>query len=98
VTDRGSQGAQRRGQARTTTVRASSSRRPRPGRPTVADSATAPRQAGDLDEPEHRFAFDDMGPGWRDEVLPRLAEVVEGRVRRSPPGACPRTATAPARS
>ena len=30
----------------------------------------------DLDDPQHRFAFDNMGPGWRDEVLPRLAEVV----------------------
>ena len=30
----------------------------------------------DLDNPQHRFAFDNMGPGWRDEVLPRLAEVV----------------------
>lgn len=27
----------------------------------------------DLDNPQHRFAFDSMGPGWRDEVLPRLA-------------------------
>lgn len=35
----------------------------------------------DLDRPEHRFAFDNMGPGWRDEVLPRLAEVVEEQVR-----------------
>lgn len=31
----------------------------------------------DLDNPQHRFAFDNMGPGWRDEVLPRLAGVVE---------------------
>jgi uncharacterized protein YndB with AHSA1/START domain len=30
----------------------------------------------DLDIPHHRFAFDHMGPGWRDEVLPRLAGVV----------------------
>ncbi len=27
----------------------------------------------DLSNPQHRFAFDNMGPGWRDEVLPRLA-------------------------
>jgi uncharacterized protein YndB with AHSA1/START domain len=27
----------------------------------------------DLDDERHRFAFDQMGPGWRDEVLPRLA-------------------------
>lgn len=27
----------------------------------------------DLDDPQHRFAFDHMGPGWRDDVLPRLA-------------------------
>jgi uncharacterized protein YndB with AHSA1/START domain len=31
----------------------------------------------DLDDPQHRFAFDNMGPGWRDEVLPRLAGLVE---------------------
>ncbi|HTO01309.1 MAG TPA: SRPBCC domain-containing protein [Microthrixaceae bacterium] len=31
----------------------------------------------DLDNPQHRFAFDNMGPGWRDEVLPRLAALVE---------------------
>lgn len=31
----------------------------------------------DLDNPQHRFAFDNMGPGWRDEVLPRLAATVE---------------------
>lgn len=30
----------------------------------------------DLDNPQHRFAFDNMGPGWRDQVLPRLAEIV----------------------
>lgn len=26
----------------------------------------------DLDDPQQRFAFDRMGPGWRDEVLPRI--------------------------
>lgn len=31
----------------------------------------------DLDNPQHRFAFDNMGPGWRDEVLPRLANNIE---------------------
>jgi uncharacterized protein YndB with AHSA1/START domain len=31
----------------------------------------------DPDRPEDRFARDRMGPGWRDDVLPRLAEVVE---------------------
>lgn len=31
----------------------------------------------DLDNPQHRFAFDNMGPGWRDEVLPRLAATTE---------------------
>ncbi|HEY8543510.1 MAG TPA: SRPBCC domain-containing protein [Acidimicrobiales bacterium] len=31
----------------------------------------------DLDDPQHRFAFDNMGPGWRDEVLPRLATLTE---------------------
>lgn len=28
----------------------------------------------DLENPRHRFAFEHMGPGWRDVVLPRLAE------------------------
>lgn len=28
----------------------------------------------DLTNPKHRFAFDNMGPGWRNVVLPRLAE------------------------
>jgi uncharacterized protein YndB with AHSA1/START domain len=32
----------------------------------------------DLDDPQQRFAFDRMGPGWRDEVLPRLAELLAG--------------------
>jgi uncharacterized protein YndB with AHSA1/START domain len=27
----------------------------------------------DLDDPQGRFAFDTMGPGWRDEIFPRLA-------------------------
>lgn len=31
----------------------------------------------DLSNSVHRFAFDNMGPGWRDAVLPRLAGVVE---------------------
>jgi uncharacterized protein YndB with AHSA1/START domain len=31
----------------------------------------------DLDDPQHRFAFDHMGPGWRDEILPRLGALVE---------------------
>lgn len=26
------------------------------------------------DRPDHAFAFDHMGPGWRDEILPRLAD------------------------
>jgi uncharacterized protein YndB with AHSA1/START domain len=33
----------------------------------------------DLDNPQHRFAFDHMGPGWRDEVLPRLVAHAESR-------------------
>lgn len=37
----------------------------------------------DLDDPRHRFAYDSMGPGWRDEVLPRLARSVESG-RRAP--------------
>jgi uncharacterized protein YndB with AHSA1/START domain len=36
----------------------------------------------DLDDPQHRFAFDQMGPGWRDEVLPRLASTTEARAAR----------------
>lgn len=32
----------------------------------------------DLDDPQHRFAFDNMGPGWRDDLLPKLASLVEG--------------------
>jgi uncharacterized protein YndB with AHSA1/START domain len=28
------------------------------------------------DDPQDRFAFMNMGPGWRDDVLPRLAEAV----------------------
>ena len=28
----------------------------------------------DLENPKHRFAFDNMGSGWRTMVLPRLAE------------------------
>ena len=31
----------------------------------------------DLDDPGHRFAFDNMGPGWRDEILPGLAALIE---------------------
>jgi uncharacterized protein YndB with AHSA1/START domain len=31
----------------------------------------------DPDRPDHRFAFDNFGPGWRDTVLPRLASLVE---------------------
>lgn len=31
----------------------------------------------DLDNPQHRFAFENMGPGWRTVVLPRLAEGVK---------------------
>jgi uncharacterized protein YndB with AHSA1/START domain len=36
----------------------------------------------DLDDPGHRFAFDTMGPGWRDEVLPGLAQLLEPAARR----------------
>jgi uncharacterized protein YndB with AHSA1/START domain len=31
----------------------------------------------DLTNGQHRFAFDNMGPGWRDEVLPRLVALLE---------------------
>jgi uncharacterized protein YndB with AHSA1/START domain len=30
----------------------------------------------DLDDPQGRYAFENLGPGWRDAVLPRLATVV----------------------
>ncbi|MBX3525268.1 MAG: SRPBCC domain-containing protein [Rhodoblastus sp.] len=29
----------------------------------------------DLSNPRHRHAFENMGPGWRDHVLPKLARV-----------------------
>ena len=29
----------------------------------------------DLDDPQDRFALENMGPGWRDLVVPRLAEL-----------------------
>jgi hypothetical protein len=29
----------------------------------------------DLGNPQHRNAFERMGPGWRDDVLPRLVKV-----------------------
>jgi uncharacterized protein YndB with AHSA1/START domain len=31
-----------------------------------------------LDDPQQRFAFDRMGPGWRDEVLPRIGQALAG--------------------
>jgi uncharacterized protein YndB with AHSA1/START domain len=31
----------------------------------------------DLDQPIDRHAFDQMGPGWRDEVLPALADTLD---------------------
>jgi uncharacterized protein YndB with AHSA1/START domain len=31
----------------------------------------------DLNNPQHRFAFDNMGPGWRDEILPRLDALLQ---------------------
>jgi uncharacterized protein YndB with AHSA1/START domain len=30
----------------------------------------------DLDDPRDRYAFEQMGPGWRDEVLPDLARLL----------------------
>jgi uncharacterized protein YndB with AHSA1/START domain len=30
----------------------------------------------DLDDPQQRFAFDEMGPGWRDVILPRIDAVL----------------------
>jgi uncharacterized protein YndB with AHSA1/START domain len=32
----------------------------------------------DLDDPRARAAFDRMGPGWRDQVLPRLGDLASG--------------------
>jgi uncharacterized protein YndB with AHSA1/START domain len=32
----------------------------------------------DLDDKRARHAFERMGPGWRDEVLPRLAVLIAG--------------------
>ena len=31
----------------------------------------------DLDDPRDRHAFEQMGPGWRDEVLPDLARLLD---------------------
>lgn len=31
----------------------------------------------DLANPQHKFAFETMGPGWRSAVLPRLATLLE---------------------
>jgi uncharacterized protein YndB with AHSA1/START domain len=31
----------------------------------------------DLDDPRDRYAFDQMGPGWRDEVLPELVRLLD---------------------
>lgn len=36
----------------------------------------------DLENPQHRFAFDNMGPGWRDDVLPHLAHTLQQGARR----------------
>lgn len=30
----------------------------------------------DLDNPQHRFAIDQMGPGWSDHILPALAALL----------------------
>ncbi len=34
----------------------------------------------DLDDPRDAFAFEQMGPGWRDEVLPELARALDEAV------------------
>lgn len=31
----------------------------------------------DLQNPTHRFAFENMGPGWKNTVLPRLADTLK---------------------
>ena len=31
----------------------------------------------DPERPDHQFAFDNMGPGWRDEILPRLGALLD---------------------
>jgi hypothetical protein len=38
----------------------------------------------DLDDPVHRFANDRMGPGWRDEVRPELAGLLDREHRPAP--------------
>lgn len=41
-------------------------------------------QAGiDLDDPKGRYAFESMGRGWRDDVLPRLGALLGELGRRS---------------
>ena len=35
----------------------------------------------DLSDPQHRFAYGNMGAGWRTTVLPRLAEVLAPTAR-----------------
>ena len=32
----------------------------------------------DLDKPEHKFGFENMGNGWSRVILPKLAQVLEG--------------------
>lgn len=34
----------------------------------------------DLTRPDHQFAFDNMGPGWRDEILPRLGQLIDAEL------------------
>ena len=31
----------------------------------------------DLDNPQHSFAFENMGPGWTNDILPGLASMLE---------------------
>lgn len=34
----------------------------------------------DLENPQHRFAYEQMSEGWRDDVLPSLAKTVEAKL------------------
>ena len=38
----------------------------------------------DLDDPQGRYAFENMGVGWRDDVLPRLAAMLTDDGARTP--------------
>ncbi|WP_328306424.1 ArsR/SmtB family transcription factor [Actinomycetospora sp. NBC_00405] len=43
----------------------------------AGSSRPSPTSASSIDDHRQRDACERMGPGWRDTVLPRLAELVE---------------------